>query len=299
VAFPTASIRLAEYWSRRDYAAVEKLAREVVDTARPIASLRSQTALGALAMLRGQLREGERRYAQTNEARARLRGDIVSPHDVAYIRAMTEGALRGDASRGLAILDSTARATPQAGVPPVGNGEYLFALAYARLGNPEKAREVLAQREARLDAAGLRRDLVARARVRGAIAIAENNLDSAVTNIRRSDLDADGLPTNGCTACTPLFLGLAFDRAAQADSARAYLTRYAEMPGTDRWIVDRHFLAPALFRLGELYADASDTKRATEYYGRFVDLWDKADPDLQPRVAEARARIDRLNRATR
>jgi hypothetical protein len=28
-----------------------------------------------------------------------------------------------------------------------------------------------------------------------------------------------------------------------------------------------------------------------------VDLWSKADPDLQPRVAAARRRIDHLNRS--
>jgi hypothetical protein len=30
-----------------------------------------------------------------------------------------------------------------------------------------------------------------------------------------------------------------------------------------------------------------------------VDLWKNADPELQPRVAEARGRIDRMNRANR
>jgi len=51
------------------------------------------------------------------------------------------------------------------------------------------------------------------------------------------------------------------------------------------------------FRLGELYENAGDAKRATEYYGRFVDLWKNADAELQPRVAEARKRIDHLNRS--
>ena len=60
-----------------------------------------------------------------------------------------------------------------------------------------------------------------------------------------------------------------------------------------------NWLAPALFRLGELYENAGDAKRATEYYGRFVDLWKDADPELQPRVTDARARIDRMNRANR
>jgi len=49
----------------------------------------------------------------------------------------------------------------------------------------------------------------------------------------------------------------------------------------------------------ELYENAGDVRHATEYYGRFVDLWKSADPELQPRVVEARGRIDRMNRANR
>jgi hypothetical protein len=140
---------------------------------------------------------------------------------------------------------------------------------------------------------------VSRARIYGFIAYAEGKTDSAVAWFRRGDSEADGLPTSDCTVCTPLELGLAFDRGKQADSARIYLTQYVEMTGTGRNGVDRFDLAPALFRLGELYENAGDVKRATEYYGRFVDLWAKADPDLQPRVADARARIERINRTKR
>jgi len=59
-----------------------------------------------------------------------------------------------------------------------------------------------------------------------------------------------------------------------------YLTQYVEMYGTGRSTVDRVYLARELFRLGELYENAKDVTRATEYYGRFVDLWAKADPEL-------------------
>jgi hypothetical protein len=48
--------------------------------------------------------------------------------------------------------------------------------------------------------------------------------------------------------------------------------------------VDAFWLAKTLFRLGELYEHANDARAATEYYGRFVDLWKQADPELQPRV---------------
>ena len=68
------------------------------------------------------------------------------------------------------------------------------------------------------------------------------------------------------------------------------------MTGTGRSLVDRFYLAPALFRLGELYEHAGDTKHATEYYGRFVELWKNADPELQPRVTEAKTRMEHLTR---
>src|SRR5688572_26554864 len=146
---------------------------------------------------------------------------------------------------------------------------------------------------------GRQQEAVFSARLRGAIALADGKADSAVAYFRRGDAAADGLPTRDCTTCTPLFIGLSFDRGGQADSARTYLTQFAEMTGTGRTLVDRYWLGPVLLRLGELYENAGDTKRATEYYGRFVDLWKDADPDLQPRVTEARARIDRLNRTKR
>jgi tetratricopeptide (TPR) repeat protein len=158
---------------------------------------------------------------------------------------------------------------------------------------------VLSQHEARLDSLGRRQNAVFAVRVLGAIALAEGKSDSAVAYFRRGDLELDGLPTNGCTVCTPLFLGLAFDRGGHADSARTYLTKYVEMNGNGRYGADRFYLAPALYRLGELYETAGDAKHATEYYGRFVELWANADPELQPRVAEARKRLDHLSHANR
>jgi eukaryotic-like serine/threonine-protein kinase len=297
VPYPTALLRFNSLWKQRDYDAAEGFARAQADTAQPNAALGGQMALLGIAVLRGRLREAERRFAQVNEGRARLRGDTVSPYDVAYFHATLDGQLRGDAPRGLVALDAALRATPVATVPLERDRSLWLALGYSRLGNPAKARELLNQFEARQGAPGRQRWATFLTRLRGTIALAEGKSDSAVAYFRRGDVDADGFPTHDCTACTPLFIGLAFDRGGQADSARTYLTQYAEMAGTDRPVIDRYYLAPALFRLGELYENAGDAKRATEYYGRFVDLWSKADPDLQPRVAAARRRIDHLNRS--
>ena len=297
--FSTAPMRFLDLWNRRDYDAAERLARTIADTARPRVAVDAKDGLVAIAVTRGRLREADRMFAQVNEAKARVRGDTVSPQNIAFFHAMLDGELRGDSARGLAALDAALGTTPMASVPLAKDESMLLALGYSRLGAAARARELMTQHDAKLDTLGRVRDAVAVARLHGWIALAERKSDSAVAYFRRGDAEADGLPTSSCTVCAPLFIGLSFDRGGQADSARAYLSQYVEMNGSGHYFVDRFYLAPALFRLGELYESAGDKKLATEYYGRFIDLWTNADPDLQPRVVEARKRIDRLNRANR
>jgi tetratricopeptide (TPR) repeat protein len=48
-------------------------------------------------------------------------------------------------------------------------------------------------------------------------------------------------------------------------------------------------------RLGELYEARGDRPKAIEYYLKLTDLWKNADPELQPIVKDAHARIARLS----
>jgi len=90
----------------------------------------------------------------------------------------------------------------------------------------------------------------------------------------------------------------AYDRAGQTDSARAVFERAVTMPFVyrDVWAFDEW--APAYKRLGELYED-TDLQKAIEYYNAFVEQWASADQELQPLVADVRARIARLVRENR
>jgi hypothetical protein len=56
---------------------------------------------------------------------------------------------------------------------------------------------------------------------------------------------------------------------------------------------ESYFLAGIHKRLGELY-ESRDPKKAAAHYSAFVALWKDADPELQPKVAEVRRRLDRL-----
>jgi DNA-binding SARP family transcriptional activator len=52
--------------------------------------------------------------------------------------------------------------------------------------------------------------------------------------------------------------------------------------------------ARSLERLGQLYDEQGDRTKAVEYYARFAELWKDADPELQPRVQAAQARLDEI-----
>ena len=79
-----------------------------------------------------------------------------------------------------------------------------------------------------------------------------------------------------------------------ADSAIANLERYIAVTTPGRIQLDRWLLAPTHKRLGELYEAKGDNARAVTHYTEFVRLWEHADPDMQPKVAEVRARLERL-----
>jgi tetratricopeptide (TPR) repeat protein len=286
-----------EYLNRHDFDAAEKIARASIDSVSPRRAISAQDGLVDLALLHGRLRDASRRFAENNVAKARVRGDTVHPSAIALFGAMLDGVMRADTARAIATLDSVLKAAPPATVPLDRDMSTRLAFEYARAGAPAKARQLLNQHLARLDSIGRMQEWVSTARTLGAIAMAEGKIDSAVAWFHRSDNEFDGLPSSDCMVCTPLLLALAYDRGKQADSARKYFTQYDEMTGSGRQGVDRFNLAFALFRLGELYQEANDTKRALGYYGRFVELWANADPELQPRVTEARKRMAELNRA--
>ena len=75
---------------------------------------------------------------------------------------------------------------------------------------------------------------------------------------------------------------------------RSDVERYLETTSMSRTFTDPGNLAAILERLGEMYDDRGDWEKAAEYYARFVDLWNEADPELQPRVENAQQRLDEI-----
>jgi tetratricopeptide (TPR) repeat protein len=90
-------------------------------------------------------------------------------------------------------------------------------------------------------------------------------------------------------------IGSSFARLNQPDSARTYYESFLGHSGAYRVNRDVFIRAAAFQRLGELYEARGDRKKAVEYYLKLTDLWKSADPELQPIVRDAHARIARLS----
>ena len=239
-------------------------ARQARDVARPAA--RSRAAVRA-----GDAAEGEGARV-TRSARTRWRTS-TRPWTASF-------AERAAGHR----ANSTPCCAPPAGRYRGARPEPLTGAAMRCSATRRRHASVLSQHEARLDTLARRRKR-SPARVRGAIAWRR----ARPTARWPSSAAATSRPTAFRPTIARVHATLHRHRIrprAQPDSARKYLThtsRRWQAPGT----ISTALLGPTLFRLGELYENAGDTKRATEYYGRFVDLWKNADAELQPRVAEA------------
>ena len=124
-------------------------------------------------------------------------------------------------------------------------------------------------------------------RSRGWAAIAAGDTDSGLEFLRA------GVEGFECKPCGLGAMAIAHDAAGNSDSTRvyweSYLDTYWGVPSIEVWA------RPIAFRrLGEIYESRGEHDRAVEHYDRFVELWQDADPELQPQVANARERIARL-----
>ena len=121
----------------------------------------------------------------------------------------------------------------------------------------------------------------------GAIALAERRPQEAITEFRAQDqASLVGAAAN---------LGRAYDLAGIPDSAIASYQRYLDTPFIGRLPLDAVWRARALYRLGELYEEKGDRVKAADRYAEFVKLWKRADADLQPKVTEAKQRLEALS----
>ena len=125
---------------------------------------------------------------------------------------------------------------------------------------------------------------------RGAVQVAAGAYEEAISEIRQWD-EARAW----CATCPAPELARAYDLAGEADSAIAIYERYLTTPSLQAAVADEFNRGPAYERLGALYEARGDVESAIYYYGKLVEFWADADPELQPRVEAARRAIASLS----
>jgi tetratricopeptide (TPR) repeat protein len=126
------------------------------------------------------------------------------------------------------------------------------------------------------------------AEARGIVELAAGRPTAAIPLFREADRTYAS-----CERCAMINLARAFDLAGQRDSAIVYFQRFVDKPHSFLF-EDQDWLAGSYKRLGELYEAAGDLPKAVANLEKFVALWKDADPELQPKVRDARARLERI-----
>ena len=212
-------------------------------------------------------------------------------------RAWNELLVRQNPGEAAAILDRALAAGVQVDTAEGATGR---AFLYALAGRPADARQWLdADRRADNEYSTLPAPLRASADswFEAALALGDGRYDEAVSSLQQAEREMDsfydGLGVRGVS----WDLARAFDRAGMADSAIARYELALEHTDEVVELDAQPRQAPVTYiRLAELYDERGDLEQAAGYYARFIDLWEDADPEFQPKVESARARLREIVR---
>ena len=207
------------------------------------------------------------------------------------LEAMDAAWFRGDSTGAVRILDEALARDPISRVA-MSEAPYIGVVdLYAFAGRPDRARSVLSEWDTRRRTTPSLRDSAKAHEMRGYIALNAKQYAQAQTELRAAD-------QVGCPICNAPMLGRAYDLDGKPDSAITVYERFVNTPMLERTGVDATFLPAVHKRLGELYEAKGQRDKALEHYRVFIELWKDADPELQPKVTDARQRVAALTKGT-
>src|SRR2546426_449690 len=210
--------------ARREYDSAEVEARGLTQATRdPTWQASAAEGLAALYLVRGRLAaaEAQLRRAMAVEEQRGVPGKYVE--DAIGIAIMNVHYRHApDAAR--REVEEALRRHPLASIPAEDRPYLALAFLYADAGQPDRARQLLAEFEAAVPE-GARRGQPFRHGAAAQIAFAGGRIEDAIRDYRRW-YDEDG-----CAVCGLFLLGRAYERAGQRDSAVAVYERAVTTPG--------------------------------------------------------------------
>ena len=238
-------------------------------------------ALALMATTQGRLEEAERLW-RTHQRLSAASGSMGRHLFGVVRRAGIDWRYRNQPARALAILDSSLARVPLDSQLAADRPYDELARFNAIAGRLDRARQLAAAADAN-DRALDRQQIAERGWTRGVIALAEGRTAEAVEQLR---VAAEQHP---CTICVLPDLARAYEADGKARAATTVYERYVATPWFWRYETDALELGPALEKLAALYEAAGERDKARSARLRLVQLWRRADAELQSAVARARA----------
>jgi len=269
-----------QHWQESERRARMRLASGGVDA---LDSLDGLETLSGIHMTEGRLREAEgesrrvMRMAPPLSSPARYLSSAIRVANIAL-------RYRADTAAALALIDSALVRFPLDSIDVADRPYDDLARFFASARRPARARAMVAQAEHSGLARVSRRSPNRRWSL-GVIAFAEGNVPGAAALLDSASR------TISCVICALPDYARALEAVGRRDSAMIVYDLYLTTPWKWRLEPDAVELAWTMKRLGELYEARAQPVKAVDVYGRLAKLWSRADPELQPTVAEARRHL--------
>jgi tetratricopeptide (TPR) repeat protein len=284
---PAIHFQLLLVRGRYDSAATVLAATEARSTGAEVQSS-LKLARSQLARLHGKIADAMRLNTESNALMAQA-GDNAAPLDNAVSQALDVAWFYGDTARALKILEDSIAHHPIQTLGRATPSWSSLVTAYAAAGRPDQARSAKAQWTEHVRNAASVRDSMSEREMQGEIDLASGRYADAQAAFRSADVYI-------CPICRAPLLARSYDLAGKPDSAIAVFERYLSTPFLDRQSDDQYFVPGVHKRLGELYEAKGQREKALAHYRIFIDLWKDADPQLQPKVTDARQRVAALTK---
>ncbi len=280
-------------YQRGQLDSLERYLKALAANPSPVIKVNGIGSLATYSLLRGRMADLQRYGAQARQI-AQTLGQPPNPVFDSLQRSQVEIGFYDDTASAVRRMDATVTRADFSTMP-FDQRPYLgLAAFYANAGQPARARTWLARWEAEVPDSVMRRVLEpGRRAVQGAIAVSERRYADALRDIWAADSTYDG-PNGNCDVCIYDDIAYIHARAGAVDSAIYWYEKYLSTPFFGRFNFDGGSKPLILKRLGELYETEGNAEKAALRYREFLALWDKADPLLEPKVADVRHRLSRL-----
>jgi len=257
-----------------------------------------EAELASYAMIQGRLNEGMERLLRAHGHQQELEAGFTRlPRSLLEAVSMASIQLHflEDPEGAIHTMDRALDAADLDVLDPASRGYLDFAVLYAQAGRPDRAQGLLNELRNETPEETVDEDAWQAEMGFGesAVALARGEPDRAIELIH-----AARARVPKCVLCGLLELGEAFEAASMPDSAAVAYQDYLDAPALFRARSDGMRLHRAVLGLARAHDLLGDPATALAYYQRQLDLWNQADPGLQPRLLFLASRIVELRAET-